>query len=63
MKERIDQLITEAGAAPGTLEYLTKYQPACSKVIEELTEEEKNHCQSLADTWSKQGPDAVTKAQ
>jgi hypothetical protein len=45
MKERIDQLITDDhGATAGSPEYLIQYQSACSRVIEKLTEEEKNHC-------------------
>ena len=52
-----------SGANPGAPEYLAKYQQALSKVVDELSDEERAEYLELQDEWNKQGPPEEIKAE
>jgi hypothetical protein len=64
MKERIAEgiLAEDSNALPGSRAFLLHYQKQCSKVIMELTEEEKGECERLVQEWNTNGPDPEAKA-
>jgi hypothetical protein len=64
MKDRITEYILaeDSQAYPGSPAFLHRYQAQCSKVIENLTSEERDHCEQLVMDWNKNGPESDVRA-
>jgi hypothetical protein len=53
----IDDKVTEmSGAVSGTPEYLAAYPRAWTHIVDNLSEEEKEKFEELAEKWNKAGP-------
>lgn len=65
MKHEITELIQAevASADPGSQSYITRYQKACSDLIDSFTPEMLAECEAQVEEWNTTGPDAATKAQ
>jgi len=65
MKDDITEVIQAqmASANPGSESYITRYQKACSDLIESFSPEKLAECEAQAEEWNTTGPDRATKAQ
>jgi hypothetical protein len=64
MKEQINQCIRQLAkdAVPGSKQYISAYQLACTQVVDGLTPAQRADCERLSEQWNATGPDATTRA-
>jgi hypothetical protein len=64
MKDQIIARVstTHKDALPGSKEFISAYQQACTALIAAFTPAQTAECERLVDEWNSVGPDPTTQA-
>jgi hypothetical protein len=64
MKDQIVERVTkkDRDALPGSKEFISAYQEACTALLAGLTPAQLVECERLVDEWNSVGPDSTTQA-